>query len=321
MEQRRLRLGDILDDYCPRERRVTNHAVVAMVEETVKQTRCTTCDAEHAYKGGHAPRRRNKEGPSALYKEVLAGKPDTDVPTGYNAPEVFAAADAPDDGAAAAADGDVNGNLTTGGDVAAPAIASRPAPAARRERAPESAPKSLSSVLPSVIPSAGRSASNDASDASDANDANDANEANEANDADERGPDSEDGPVHRQLIRATLPRIEGQKDERRPTDFTIRQSSGRGNNPGNQFRGGGGGNPARERMRSGGRGSHGGHGGNAGNTGHSGHGGNGHRPHGGPRFAGARSGQGQGQGPGRGQGGGFRSTQPPRHGGGRKRSR
>ena len=26
MEQRPLRLGDILDDYCPRERRVTNHA-------------------------------------------------------------------------------------------------------------------------------------------------------------------------------------------------------------------------------------------------------------------------------------------------------
>ena len=55
MEQRRLRLGDILDDYCPRERRVTNHAVVAMVEEDVKQTRCTTCDAEHVYKGGKAP--------------------------------------------------------------------------------------------------------------------------------------------------------------------------------------------------------------------------------------------------------------------------
>jgi hypothetical protein len=48
MDQRRLRLGDILDDYCPRERRVTNHAVVAMIEEDVKQTRCTTCDAEHA---------------------------------------------------------------------------------------------------------------------------------------------------------------------------------------------------------------------------------------------------------------------------------
>ena len=73
MEQRRLRLGDILDDYCPRERRVTNHAVVAMIEEDVKQTRCTTCDAEHVYKGGKAPRRRKAETTGALYKEVLAG--------------------------------------------------------------------------------------------------------------------------------------------------------------------------------------------------------------------------------------------------------
>jgi hypothetical protein len=55
MEQRRLRLGDILDDYCPRERRVTNHAVVAMIEDEVKQTRCTTCDAEHVYKAARVP--------------------------------------------------------------------------------------------------------------------------------------------------------------------------------------------------------------------------------------------------------------------------
>ena len=67
MEQRRLRLGDILDDYCPRERRVTNHAVVAMIEEDVKQTRCTTCDSEHAYTGARVPTRRKKETPSALY--------------------------------------------------------------------------------------------------------------------------------------------------------------------------------------------------------------------------------------------------------------
>src|SRR5512134_3193250 len=76
MEQRRLRLGDILDDYCPRERRVTNHAVVAMIEEDIKQTRCTTCDAEHAYKGARVPRRRKKETPAALYKEVLASLPE-----------------------------------------------------------------------------------------------------------------------------------------------------------------------------------------------------------------------------------------------------
>ena len=50
MQQRRPRLGDILDDYCPRERRITNHAVVAMIDDDVRQTRCTTCDAEHEYK-------------------------------------------------------------------------------------------------------------------------------------------------------------------------------------------------------------------------------------------------------------------------------
>ena len=78
MEQRTLRLGDILDDYCTRERRVTNHAVVAMIEQDVKQTRCTTCDTEHVYKGGKAPRRKKPETAGALYKEVLAGITDQD---------------------------------------------------------------------------------------------------------------------------------------------------------------------------------------------------------------------------------------------------
>lgn len=73
MEQRPLRLGDIVDDYCPRERRVTNHAIVAVVEDSIRQTRCTTCDAEHVYKGGREPRRKLvKKDTSALYDQVLA---------------------------------------------------------------------------------------------------------------------------------------------------------------------------------------------------------------------------------------------------------
>src|SRR5438876_10406481 len=76
MKQRQLRLGDILDDYCPRERRVTNHAIVAMIGADVKQTRCTTCDAEHEFKHGKVPRQRRKsETPAALYSQVLAGGP------------------------------------------------------------------------------------------------------------------------------------------------------------------------------------------------------------------------------------------------------
>src|SRR6478752_6614382 len=61
MQQRRLRLGDILDDYCPRERRITNHVVVAMIEDDVRQTRCSTCDAEHEYKQAKAPTLRRKK--------------------------------------------------------------------------------------------------------------------------------------------------------------------------------------------------------------------------------------------------------------------
>src|SRR5437870_4056393 len=76
MQQRQLRLGDILDDYCPRERRVTNHAVVAMLDDDVRQTRCTTCDAEHEYKHAKVPRQRRKnDTPAALYSQVLANAP------------------------------------------------------------------------------------------------------------------------------------------------------------------------------------------------------------------------------------------------------
>ena len=76
MQQRQLRLGDILDDYCPRERRVTNHAVVAMIGADVKQTRCSTCDAEHEYKHAKVPRQRRKtETPAALYAQVLSNGP------------------------------------------------------------------------------------------------------------------------------------------------------------------------------------------------------------------------------------------------------
>ena len=80
-QQRQLRLGDILDDYCPRERRLANHTVVAMVGDEVRLTRCTTCDAEHPYKGGKVPRQRKKSSAKAAYDEVLESvKKETETP-------------------------------------------------------------------------------------------------------------------------------------------------------------------------------------------------------------------------------------------------
>src|SRR3954465_15604955 len=93
MQQRQLRLGDILDDYCPRERRVTNHAVVAMVGDTVKQTRCTTCDAEHEFKHAKVPRpRRKDEAAAGAIAAPLPRRVVQEPPTPPQLPEFPAAA-------------------------------------------------------------------------------------------------------------------------------------------------------------------------------------------------------------------------------------
>ena len=73
MEQRQHGLGDVLDDYCPRERRVTNHAVVALVGDEIKLTRCTTCDTEHPYKAAKVPPRRQTRLVAALSSATAAG--------------------------------------------------------------------------------------------------------------------------------------------------------------------------------------------------------------------------------------------------------
>ncbi len=71
MQDRRHRPGDVLDDYCPRERRITDHAIVAMIDDQIRQTRCGICDAEHGYKGGKVPPPRRKTQPPALFTQVL----------------------------------------------------------------------------------------------------------------------------------------------------------------------------------------------------------------------------------------------------------
>ena len=262
MEQRRLRLGDILDDYCPRERRLTNHAVVAMIEEDVKQTRCTTCDTEHAYKGGKVPRRRKKETTGALYKEVLAGQLAPDASPGVR-------------------EFDSDGMEMP---EKAPAIST--APVVEETIAPGVDAHDVDSIEAVAQPERIES------------------ERIEVVARDQPPADVEEGPVHRPLIRAQLPRVEGHKEERRPAEFTIRQRSGNGH-----FRGG---DTRMKPHRPGGPGG----------NGHAGSGGNANRGHGGPRFAGPRPAGSGGRGPaGRsGPAAGFRAGQP-RPGGGRKRSR
>jgi hypothetical protein len=90
MQERRYRPGDVLDDYCPRERRITDHAIVAMIDDEIRRTRCGSCDAEHEYKEGKVPAPRRKTQPPALFNQVL----DTMNGPVPHAPAASAAADA-----------------------------------------------------------------------------------------------------------------------------------------------------------------------------------------------------------------------------------
>jgi translation initiation factor IF-2 len=169
MQQRRLRLGDIVDDYCPRERRITNHAIVAMIEDAVKQTRCTTCDADHEYKGAKVPaQRRRKDSAAGTVADTLTGAPRKRVAT--DAPQIP----------------DVVAEPESAPDAFALDTSAADAPAV------DAAPEPFDSADTSDEPSA------------------------------EQEVDDE-GPVHRPLIRATLPRPEGHTPERKEPEFTAHQ--------------------------------------------------------------------------------------------------
>lgn len=162
MQERRYRPGDALDDYCPRERRITDHAVVAMIGDEIKRTRCAVCDAEHEYKGAKMPApRRKAERPAALFAQVL----DALQPPAARPPAPPAAAD---DAASAPAE------------RAAPPLAAPPEPAP---------------ATPAPPPAVG---------------------------------DRDEGPVRRPLIRAQLPRREGEEPVRSLPEFTLQALRNRG---------------------------------------------------------------------------------------------
>ncbi len=71
------RLGDIIDDYCPRCRLLLNHAVASLVDGKVVKVVCQTCHSEHPYKNAEVPVKKKKPARAALFSQVLA-KASTD---------------------------------------------------------------------------------------------------------------------------------------------------------------------------------------------------------------------------------------------------
>ena len=98
---RDIRLGDDIDDYCVRCKRVMNHAVVSVMNGAPAKVRCRTCHSDHDYRHEQAPPPKVDLRKAALFNEVLkkvdpdetAAEPDGD------AVETVDAAEAPDEAA------------------------------------------------------------------------------------------------------------------------------------------------------------------------------------------------------------------------------
>ena len=234
MQQRRLRPGDVLDDYCPRERRVTDHAIVAMIDDEIQQTRCVVCDAEHEYKQAKVPAQRRKKTP-ALFTQVLDGLKAPARPP--QLPDL-------DDGEPAELHVDDDADVP---EVVAEVVAIPIAPSNGNGRGTGSTDTHPDPVLAAAPEDTAPGTALD-------------------EDQSRQG----DGPLfRRQLIRAALPRPEGTTPPTRVMpEFTIRQPAGRHNRHAGKRRGQPQGQNGQTRFgRGGGQGRPNGHGRSGGGSG------------------------------------------------------
>jgi hypothetical protein len=67
-----LRLGDEIDDYCVRCRRVTNHLIVSLLNGEPAKVRCRTCYSDHDYRREQVPPSKKDLKKEQLFKEVLS---------------------------------------------------------------------------------------------------------------------------------------------------------------------------------------------------------------------------------------------------------
>jgi hypothetical protein len=67
----RARLGDVIDDYCVKCKRIMNHSVVSCLNDEPAKVRCRTCHGDHDYRHETAPPTKADLRKQALYKEVL----------------------------------------------------------------------------------------------------------------------------------------------------------------------------------------------------------------------------------------------------------
>ena len=77
---RDIRLGDDIDDYCVRCKRVMNHNVVSVLNGQAAKVRCRTCYSDHDFRHEQAPPPKVDARKAALFNEVLKKVAPGDAP-------------------------------------------------------------------------------------------------------------------------------------------------------------------------------------------------------------------------------------------------
>ena len=76
MTDRPVRLGDVIDDYCPRCRLLLNHDVASLMGTEVAKVTCRTCHNTHDFRKGDVPKRKaKKDDKKQLMDQVLSTLP------------------------------------------------------------------------------------------------------------------------------------------------------------------------------------------------------------------------------------------------------
>jgi hypothetical protein len=68
----RSRLGDDIDDYCVKCKRVMNHLVVSLLNDEPAKVRCRTCHGDHDFRHEQAPPPKIDARKAALIQQALA---------------------------------------------------------------------------------------------------------------------------------------------------------------------------------------------------------------------------------------------------------
>jgi hypothetical protein len=130
---RDIRLGDDIDDFCVRCKRVMNHNVVSVLNGQAAKVRCRTCHSDHDFRHEQAPPPKVDARKAALFNEVLKKVAPGETPVVVDDPDLEGAVDLEID-PLSESEGEAGTEVETEAAAAAPSEEAAPKPKKGRGR-------------------------------------------------------------------------------------------------------------------------------------------------------------------------------------------